>query len=607
MAKTDTSENKYLKFFPFLQWIGKLKNPKTLKKDIVAGMTVALVLIPQSMAYAGLAGLPLEVGLYTAFIPIMIAALFGSSPQMSTGPVTIISLMTATALAPIAASGTEGYIAYASLLAFFIGVFYLLLGTLKLGVIVDFLSHPVIIGFTNAVAVITITSQLSKIIGASVEKGSNYLASLSNIFDAAINNTHLVTFMFGVFSIFLLLFLARFASKLPRVLILLIVSISISYFIGYNENFGGKIIMDIPNDLPSFSLPIFNEHTNLLSFSQILNLAIFGIIIGLIGFTESISVAKMVGYQTKQRVSANRELIGQGLANLSSSIFGGYGVAGSFSKTAVNLRSGAKTGFSSVISGIFVGITLLYLTPFLYHLPVATLAAIIIVAVFNLIKIEPIIKAWKVEKHDAIVAIVTFFLTVAFTPNLEKGIVVGVALSLALYIYRTMRPRISEVSMYKDGVLRDIELFGLKTSKYISVLRLDGDLYFANASYFESEILEIITEKEKLKFLILDLEWMNNIDSSGQEVLENLLDRLEKMDIKVFLTSVRVNITEKFTRIGFFKKFSEKNIFAKVDDVLDYIQKKHGKKIKTEPLQEYSPDKKKDPDLDKKILKKFDK
>ncbi len=607
MAKTDTSENKYLKFFPFLQWIGKLKNPKTLKKDIVAWMTVALVLIPQSMAYAGLAWLPLEVWLYTAFIPIMIAALFGSSPQMSTWPVTIISLMTATALAPIAASWTEWYIAYASLLAFFIWVFYLLLWTLKLWVIVDFLSHPVIIWFTNAVAVITITSQLSKIIWASVEKWSNYLASLSNIFDAAINNTHLVTFMFGVFSIFLLLFLARFASKLPRVLILLIVSISISYFIWYNENFWGKIIMDIPNDLPSFSLPIFNEHTNLLSFSQILNLAIFWIIIWLIGFTESISVAKMVWYQTKQRVSANRELIWQWLANLSSSIFGGYWVAGSFSKTAVNLRSGAKTWFSSVISWIFVWITLLYLTPFLYHLPVATLAAIIIVAVFNLIKIEPIIKAWKVEKHDAIVAIVTFFLTVAFTPNLEKWIVVWVALSLALYIYRTMRPRISEVSMYKDGVLRDIELFGLKTSKYISVLRLDWDLYFANASYFESEILEIITEKEKLKFLILDLEWMNNIDSSWQEVLENLLDRLEKMDIKVFLTSVRVNITEKFTRIWFFKKFSEKNIFAKVDDVLDYIQKKHWKKIKTEPLQEYSPDKKKDPDLDKKILKKFDK
>ncbi|MCP4523642.1 MAG: sodium-independent anion transporter, partial [Candidatus Gracilibacteria bacterium] len=192
------TKNIFLKIFPFLEWIGKLKDSNILRKDIISGMTVALILVPQSMAYAGLAGLPIEVGLYTAFIPVIIASLFGSSPQMSTGPVTIVSLMTATALAPLAASSIEGYVAYASLLAIMIGVFYIILGSLKLGVIVDFLSHPVIIGFTNAVAIITITSQISKIFGVSVDKSGNYFETLQNVFVAAMNDIHVMSFAFGI-------------------------------------------------------------------------------------------------------------------------------------------------------------------------------------------------------------------------------------------------------------------------------------------------------------------------------------------------------------------------------------------------------------------------
>ena len=590
--------------FPFLSWFNKLKDPKILKMDIVSGITVALVLIPQSMAYAWLAGLPIEVWLYTSFIPIIIASLFWSSHQMSTGPVTIVSLMTATALAPIAVAWTWAYIAYASLLAFFIWIFYLLLGNLKLWVIVDFLSHPVILWFTNAVALITIISQLPKLLWITIEKWGTFFETIYSIISTATNETHLITLIFWVWSILILSILSKLWPKLPKILILLILSITISYFIGYHENFWWSIVLSIPSWLPGISSPIMNSYTNLLNFEELSKLWLFAMVIGLIGFTESISVAKFVWYKTKQRVSANKELIWQWLANISSSLFGWYGVAWSFSKTAVNLRWWAKTWFSSVVSGIVVMITLLYLTPLLYHLPLATLSWIVIFAVFSLIKVWPVIKAWHVEKHDAIVAILTFIFTISFSPNLEKAIFIWATLSLVLYIYRTMRPKITEVSMYKDGELRDVELFWLKTNKKISAIRFDGTLYFANASYLEWEVLNLINEKEKLEILIIDLTWMNNIDSTWQEVFESLVENLDKLWIEIYICWIRPKIIAKFVKIWFLKKFWDEKVFSNVDEVLKDIEDEYGKKeYNLKHLKSYSKDKKKEPTLEKKVIK----
>ncbi|MCP4524190.1 MAG: SulP family inorganic anion transporter [Candidatus Gracilibacteria bacterium] len=591
--------------FPFLVWIKKLQNVDILKKDILAGITVALVLVPQSMAYAGLAGLSIEVGLYTAFVPVIIAGLFGTSAQMSTGPITIVSLMTATALAPMALSENE-YVVYASLLAFMTGIFYMLLGWLRMGIIVEFLSHPVILGFTNAVALLTIFSQTPKLFGIVVEKGSHFFEHMTNLVTSIISGLDIATSAVGLSSIMFLLFLARFFPKAPRVLLLLILSISGSYFFGYSAHYSGSIIESIPSSLPQFSLPFMSEFTGNLSLNEFGKLMLYSMIIGLIAFTQTISVAKFVGYRNKQKVSANKELMAQGLANVSSSFFGGYGVAGSFSKTAVNIRNGASTGFSSVVTGCIVLLTLLYLTPLLYHLPLATLAAIIIVAVMSMIKVTPIFSAWKVEKHDAFIAIFTGILTLLLSPNLERAILIGVILSLALYIYRTMRPKIGEVSLYKDGEYRDHKLFGLKTSKHISIVRVDGDLYFANANYFEDEILNVVSDKKKLKIIILDLEWMNNIDSSGLQMLENLTDRLKKMKIKIFMTNVRVRLTETFHHTGFLERFGEKHVYSSNEDVIEHIRKKLGKDIDTSMFLEYRKDKHKTPELDKKIIKKID-
>ncbi len=587
--------------FPFLEWIGELKNPKTLKYDIIAGLTVAFVLIPQSMAYAWLAWLPIEVWLYTAFIPVLVAALFSSSRQMSTWPITIISLMTATALASFS-SNIEAYIVYASLLAFFIGIFYIILSVLKLWIIVDFLSNPVIVGFTNAIAIITIISQAWKFFGIEHDKWNSFFEWIYNLIISAIQNTHIETLLYWVVSILILVSLAKFTPKLPRVLMLLVITIIGSYYLWFEW----EIVETIPNSLPNFSLPFLSDYVlNGLKLEEVLHLAFFAVIIGLIGFTQSISVAKFVWTKTKQKISANRELRWQWLANISSSLFWWYWVSGSFSRTAVNLRAGAITWFSWIVTSMVVLITIVYLTPLLYYLPIVVLAAVIMIAVVELIKIRPIIRDWKTEKHDWITAVATFWLTILLAPSIEIWILIWVILSLWFFIFRSMRPQIIELSMYKDGLYRNKDLFSLKTSKHISVYRFDWALYFANASYFEDTILNWIAEKRNIKYIILDLEWMTGIDSTWVDVLNNLIDRLNSIWIIVILSSIRVRIIKKLKNYWFLKKFWKKYVFIDIKNALNYISKKEDGKIDLKPLLEYRSNKNWDTDIWRYMIKKY--
>ena len=370
------------RFFPFKDWISDLKNPKILQADIIAGVTVALVLVPQSMAYAQLAGLPPYYGLYASFLPVAIASIFGSSRQLATGPVAVVSLLTAAALEPIASSDPTGYIAYAIMLAFLVGLFQLCLGLLRLGVLVDFLSHPVVTGFTNAAAIIIATSQLSKLFGVSVVSQEHHYQTIMMVISESLVSTHTPTLLMGLLAIFIILFVRRISNKYPSVLISVVITTLISWYIKFETNFGGKVIGVVPDGLPSIQMPQ-------IDVTQLVNLGTVAIAISLIGFMEAISIAKAMATQTKQRLDADQELIGQGLSNLASSFFQGYPVSGSFSRSAVNISAGAVTGFSSVVTGLVVGITLLFLTPLLYHLPQATLAAVIITAVVNLIKFKP--------------------------------------------------------------------------------------------------------------------------------------------------------------------------------------------------------------------------
>jgi len=550
------------RFFPFKEWITDLRNPKNLQADIVAGVTVALVLVPQSMAYAQLAGLPPYYGLYASFLPVAIASIFGSSRQLATGPVAVVSLLTAAALEPIASSDPSGYVAYAIMLAFLVGLFQLCLGLLRLGVLVDFLSHPVVTGFTNAAAIIIATSQLSKLFGVSVVTQEHHYQTIMNVISEALVNTHTPTLLMGILAIFIILFVKKLSNKYPAVLISVVITTVISWYINFESRFGGKVIGVVPDGLPSMQMPQ-------IDFSQLVNLGTVAIAISLIGFMEAISIAKAMATQTKQRLDADQELIGQGLSNLASSFFQGYPVSGSFSRSAVNISAGAVTGFSSVVTGLVVGITLLFLTPLLYHLPQATLAAVIITAVINLIKFNPIKYAWKVQKHDAIISVITFLVTLLLAPELEMGIIVGIILSLGSYCYRSMRPRVICLSKNKQGVFRNSDANNIPKCCSISVMRFDGPLIFTNAGHFENEVIERVATKPELRYFIIDAIAINEIDASGQDMLNSLSSRLYDQNIKLYFARVHKPIIKIFTDTGYSTGQWKTHFHRTIDDAIE--------------------------------------
>lgn len=689
------------RLLPFLDWIGELRSGSTLRRDLIAGITVALVLVPQSMAYAQLAGLPAYYGLYAAFLPPIIAALFGSSRQLATGPVAVVSLMTAAALEPLAAAGSPGYIAYAILLALLVGLFQLALGLLRLGILVNFLSHPVVIGFTNAAALIIATSQLDKIFGVRAEKSAYHYETVWNTLVAAASHAHAPTVAMAVGAFAIMIGLRRLNPRLPNVLIAVVLTTLIAWLTGYEKrltvpleriadpvvrevvrdqiqarqelpvieqelrqarerldqaireygwndtrtlaaqhtvdilrlkrdrrrkaveanlaelrkvrfayvvpshtaggehgggsfyllanvpagavtdgnvwrvseiepdgrislNGGGRVVGEIPRGLPSFRPPPLDAGVML----QLLSAAIT---ISLIGFMEAISIAKAMATRTRQRLDANQELIGQGLANVVGSLFQSYPTSGSFSRSAVNLDAGAATGFASVVAALFVAATLTWLTPLLYHLPQATLAAVILMAVVGLINFKAMRHAWLAHRHDGIVAVATFVLTLAFAPHLDKGILAGVGLALILYLLRTMQPRVVVLSRHPDGTLRDAETFGLRTCEEISMIRFDGSLYFANTAHFEDRVRERIAMKPRLKYVIVVGDGINQIDASGVELLENLTKQLHQSGIEIFFTGLKKQVLDVLERTGVYRHIGPERFFRTEEQALHHV------------------------------------
>jgi SulP family sulfate permease len=517
------------------------------------------------MAYAQLAGLPPYVGLYASFLPPIVASFFGSSRQLATGPVAVVSLMTAAALGPLAASNPEGFLIYAMMLAVLVGLFQMSIGLLRLGVVVDLLSHPVVVGFTNAGALIIATSQLGKLFGVDdkVPPAEHYYETVYNTVLAALEHTHMPTLVMGIVAIAIMVGLKKFFPKLPNVLIAVVVTTLASWIIGFEEN-SGAVVGTIPQGLPGITIPVINMEV----VKQLMTSAV---IISLIGFMEAIAIAKAMAAQTRQRLDTNQELVGQGLSNIVSGIFSGYPVSGSFSRSAVNINAGARTGFSSVVTGAVVGITLLFLTPLLYHLPNATLGAVIILAVINLIKAAPVIHAWKAQPQDAVISVITFVLTLYLAPHLEGGILAGVGLSLLVFVIRSMRPRVAVLSRYKDGSMRDISVHPLPTSELISLVRFDGSLYFANASYFEDKILEEVASKPKLRYIIVDASAINQLDATGEEVLHHLAERLNANNIEIVFAGMKKQFMDVIRRTRLIEYMREDHFFARTQNALDYV------------------------------------
>jgi sulfate permease, SulP family len=548
---------------PFLDWIGELRNPQTVRADVIAGVTVALILIPQSMAYAQLAGLPVQYGLYAAFLPPIVAALFGSSRQLATGPVAVVSLMTAAAVGPLVIANPDAYIAYALLLALMVGMLQLLLGVLRLGILMDFLSHPVVVGFTNAGALIIASSQLGKLFGVSVPRYEHHYETVWYTLEAAAGASHLPTIGMAALALAIMIMLKQWAPRVPAVLVAVVVTTLLAWASGFQAA-GGAVVGDIPVGLPRLAAPT-------LEWVVMAELLVAAATISLIGFMEAMSIAKAIAARTRQRLDANRELIGQGLANMASAACSGYPVSGSFSRSAVNSNAGAVTGFASVVTGLVVAVALVWLTPLLYHLPQATLAAVIIMAVANLVKVRPIVHAWRAERGDGVVAVTTFALTLLWAPHLDKGILAGVGLSLVLFLLRTMRPRFAVLSCGPDGTMRDAAVHCLETSPKIAVVRFDGALYFANAGYFETKVLGVVADRPELEYIIIDAEGINQIDSSGEEVLRHLTERLRAQGIDVLLARMKHQCVETLRRTGYVGLLGEDHLHARISFALESV------------------------------------
>lgn len=683
------------RYLPFLAWFPLTR--EALRADLFAGVSVGLILVPQSMAYAQLAGVPAYYGLYAAFLPVLVGALWGSSYQLSTGPVAMVALLTGATLSQFAATGSEQFVALAIVLALMVGIMELAMGVFRLGAIVSFLSHPVIVGFTNAAAIIIALSQLNKVLGVASGRSESFLADVWAVLQQ-VGDTHLPTLLMALAALAIMIAVRRLAPRWPGVLIAVIITTVVSWQVGYERSDtvatgsiadsevrtlasefvatdahmarlkeqlssratelkavqsgprkssqqilaltyeievlrlgikdaegenrlraralrkfvfvrgdageqgavrlylaqdvppgvasngkrwrigrishdrleligGGEVVGSIPSGLPGFRLPA-------LSWDTITTLLATAFVITLVGFMEALSIAKAIATRTRQRVDPDQELIGQGLANIVGSFTQSFPVSGSFSRSAVNLSAGAVTGMSSVFTGLLVLATLLYITPLLYYLPQAVLAAIIIMAVANLVNFQAIRHAWAAHRHDGMAAIATFVATLGFAPHLDTGILLGAGLAIVLYLYRTMRPRVAVLGRHPDGTLRDAQLHKLQTSEHIIVIRFDGSLFFANVPYFEDAVLQEVARQPRAKFVLIIGEGINEIDGSGEEAIRRVAEQLKDNGVTMVFSGLKLQVLRILESTHLLENIGTQNFFRTEEQALEAIYRR---------------------------------
>jgi SulP family sulfate permease len=555
----------YLKrIFPFLEW--PRPTAGSLRDDLLAGITVSLVAIPQALAYAQLSGVPAYYGLYAAFIPSIVGVLFGSSAILATGPVALTSLLTAASVGTLVPRGTEQFFAYVTLLALLSGLFQLGFGLARAGVLLSLVSHPVLMGFINAAALLIALSQLPALMGISARQTSHLLLDTWHVI-LSMDTLHEMSLAFGVAAMAMLLAFARFAPKLPGALITVAVLIYASYAVGFAGR-GGRVVGSIPEGLPGFSVPP-------LAWEAVAPLLPAAFVIALVSFLEAMSSCRVIAIKTRMRWDQNQELIGQGLAKIAAAFCQSMPVSGSFSRSALNLASGAKTGLSSLVCSASILATLLFFTPFLFHLPKPVLAAMIILAVLNLVNVQALRHAWLASRDDGIAALVTFVATLAFAPNIQNGILTGIIVSLAAFLYRRMRPTVAVVSLHPDGTLRDAQQFDLPpVHPRIGALRFDAALYFANVSFFEDAVLKLEHDNPDMRYVLVVADGINLVDASGVEMLWNLAERLRQSGITLAFGGVKPPVAEVMERTGLAKVVGPENLFASTQAAVEALRER---------------------------------
>lgn len=684
-------------FFPFLKWFPMTR--ESISSDLLAGVTVALILVPQSMAYAQLAGLPVVYGLYASFVPVIVASLWGSSSQLHTGPVAMLSLMSAAAIIPFASPGSANFIELSIMLAMMVGILRLALGVFKLGSIVNLLSSPVIVGFTNAAALIIGLSQLSKVIGVPFPRTDSYLADLWRVLEQ-IPQLHWPTLLFAAGAWVLIVILKKKLPSLPGVLAAVLLATVVSTMVGYenkvtveasqikdsdtlemidvfadnavlitqftneiadltreaselekqtdierireaaglhaqaevlerqlemlkakNTNLrvdlheihllrfqtekgfvyvveddvpadeepdsqswrfndltetrivlsaGGAVVGNIPEGLPSFEVPTIQA-------GLILSLLPAALVMALIGFMEATSISKAIASHTGERVNTSKELVGQGLANIAGSFFGSYTVSGSFSRSAVAAKTGARTGLFAIISATAVVLVLLFFTAYLYHLPQAVLAVIVMMAVFSLIRIKPLTLAWKADRVSATIGIITFFATLLMAPSIANGILLGVVLTVLHYMVRIMKPRSEIVGRKADGTLGGMRAHGLGTiSENFVPVRFDGSLTFINVAYFEDMILEARRKFPHARAILVIGSGVNEIDASGEEKVREIAERLCEDGVELMFSGLKHQVKSVLEQCGIVDSLGENAFYKNKETALNALLERFG-------------------------------
>ncbi|WP_298363351.1 solute carrier family 26 protein [uncultured Lutibacter sp.] len=552
----------FKKYIPILEWLPSYKK-EWFKGDLGAGLTVGIMLIPQGIAYAMIAGLPPIYGLYTAMIPQIVYAIFGTSRQLAVGPVAMDSLIVASGVAALAEIGSQHFIEFAILLAFMMGVLQVAFGFFKLGFLVNFLSRPVISGFTSAAALIIGLNQLKNLLGIQMDRDNGIHNLIMDAFKH-ISEINWLTFGIGVISIIILVFFKRLTTKVPAALIVVVLGILVVKLFKLDQ-YGVQILGEIPKGLPEFIIPKFEMSTLESLFPIALTLSF-------IGFLEAISVAKAIELKhDNYKVKPNQELIALGLGNIVGSFFQTYPGTGGLSRTAVNNQAGAKTPLAAIISGLVVGFTLLYLTPIFYYLPKSVLGAIIVVAVFGLLDFTVPRQLLNYSKRELIILNITLIVTA--TIGIKEGIFIGITLSLAMLIYRSTKPHVAILGQIPDThFYRNVSRFEglLKTSDELLILRFDAQIYFANVNYFKDKLEEFIAQKgEKLKLIIIDGESINSIDSSGVYMLKDLIKRYKSLHIEIVFSGMKGPVRDVLEKSGIMSNIGYTNCFMSIQEAVD--------------------------------------
>jgi SulP family sulfate permease len=561
-------------YVPILDW-GSHYRREYLAGDLMAGIIVASLLIPQGMAYALLAGLPPQAGLYASILPQVIYAILGTSRVLSVAPVAVVSIMVAAAIGALAPEATPEYLGLALLLALLVGVVNILMGLFRLGFLLNFLSQAVISGFISAAAILIAFSQAKHLLGLAIPQTESFPHLLADL-ARSIPATNWITLALGVVSILVLVYFNQHLDKFLQrrgftektiipitksaPLIVVIGSSLLVWLLRLDQVAGVKVVGDIPRGLPAIAIPRFDGNT-----MQILLPA--ALAISFVGFMEAFAIGKFLASKRRQRVDANQEFIALGAANIGAAFTGGYPVTGGLSRSVVNFSANANTALASIITALIIALTVMFLTPLFYFLPQTSLAAIILIAVAHLLDFGTLKRLWDYNRADAI-AWLTSFLAV-LTTSVEQGILIGAIVSVLLHLWRTSRPHIAIVGRVGETEqFRNVLRHEVKTCPHVLALRVDASLYFVNTTYLENYVLKAISDRPMVKHIVLVCSAVNLIDGSALETLRNLIGDLKAQGIEFYLSEVKGPVMDQLAKVGFVDELGRDHIFPTTNQAM---------------------------------------